>query len=457
MKAEASGDRDDDAVGLRERLGRRTEEIEGLLEASGGLIFRARTSDLALLYAAPNTEDVTGIPSDTWTENPHFWTTRVPDEDIERITQRVREARDSGQDRLQLDLRLRHADDQLHWYRAVLQFERDEDGEHVSFVGTAVDVTEERRHQRQLRRETERYRALFEDAAEAIIVSDYEGRIREVNDAFMELSGYSRSELNDAQAHDFYIDSSQREELFRRLAEEGRVQDFEVRLRRADGAVRLCLITASKIGGASEERLIQSVLRDITEERQREEALRHQALHDPLTGLPNRTLFWDRLEQTIARVERRGDMGALLYVDLNGFKTINDRLGHQTGDEVLVEVAKRLVEAVRDVDTVARIGGDEFALLLPHLTGPQDAREIADRALGNLTSPIRADSAEVEVSAAIGIALLADSDRQDAVQTATLRENPDVLLERGDAAMYRAKEKEGSTVAMYRPSMDAEA
>lgn len=439
---------------LQEKLNRRLEELEGLLEASAGLIFRVRTSDLALVYAAPNTGDVTGIPVEAWTNDPQFWTERVPDEDVERIVEHVWEARDSGRDRFEFDFRLRHANDELHRYHGVFQFERDEAGDPASFVGTAVDVTTEHRRERTLRQQEERYRALFEDSAEAVIVSDRTGTIHQVNEAFVELSGYSRDELKDAHTFDFYAAPERRRELFDQLESEGRVEDFAVRLRRADGAIRSCMVTASWIE-VDDEALIQVVLRDVTEREKQREALRHQALHDPLTGLPNRALFWDRLQQALARLDRQGGLGALLYLDLNGFKQVNDSHGHQAGDEVLIEVGRRLEAAIRESDTVARIGGDEFVMVLPELEDSDGAREVARRALESLTDPIQLDSADVRLTAAVGIALVADEDRPDLVQISAVCETPDEVLQAADAAMYRAKEEEGSAVALYSSRVDA--
>lgn len=438
---------------LRERLAHRARELEGLLEASAGLIFRVRTSDLGVVYAAPNTGDVTGIPAERWLEKPQLWAERLPDEDVEEIVERVWDARDSGWDRFHLEFRLRHADDELHWYRGVFQFERDEEDAPVSFVGTAVDVTEEHRRKEELRRQRERYRALFEDAAEAILVSDRTGVIQEVNDAFVELSGYARDEIEGAHAPDFYADPARRKEVVERLQSTGQVEEFVVRLRRADGAIRYCRMSASQLE-TSDGKLIQAVLRDVTERRRHREALQHQALHDPLTGLPNRSLFWDRLQQAVARVERRGGVGALLYLDLNGFKYVNDRHGHQAGDEVLVEVGRRVSDAIRDSDTVARIGGDEFVVVLPELTARNEAREVAQRVLETLTEPIRTESTDVRLSAAGGISFISDEDGAAAVQTSEARDDPDALLQRADAAMYRAKEEDGSAVAFFSPELD---
>lgn len=348
---------------------------------------------------------------------------------------------------------MRHADDELHWYRGVFQFERDEEDAPVSFVGTAVDVTEEHRRKEELRRQRERYRALFEDAAEAILVSDRTGVIQEVNDAFVELSGYARDEIEGAHAPDFYADPARRKEVVERLQSTGQVEEFVVRLRRADGAIRYCRMSASQLE-TSDGKLIQAVLRDVTERRRHREALQHQALHDPLTGLPNRSLFWDRLQQAVARVERRGGVGALLYLDLNGFKYVNDRHGHQAGDEVLVEVGRRVSDAIRDSDTVARIGGDEFVVVLPELTARNEAREVAQRVLETLTEPIRTESTDVRLSAAGGISFISDEDGAAAVQTSEARDDPDALLQRADAAMYRAKEEDGSAVAFFSPELD---
>jgi diguanylate cyclase (GGDEF)-like protein/PAS domain S-box-containing protein len=173
-----------------------------------------------------------------------------------------------------------------------------------------------------------------------------------------------------------------------------------------------------------------------------EDAIRHQALHDPLTRLPNRTLFNDRLGHALNRRSRSGGYVAVMIIDLDGFKTVNDSLGHQTGDALLVAVADRLRIALRGYDTLARLGGDEFALLVDDLDAPRQAGRVAQRALDALVEPLRLPDREVAIGASIGIAL---TDRPDA--------DRDRLLSNADAAMYRARREGKGRYCLFESSM----
>ncbi len=181
---------------------------------------------------------------------------------------------------------------------------------------------------------------------------------------------------------------------------------------------------------------------DITERKFLEERLEHQAFHDALTGLPNRALFMDRLQQALRRTMRRAGEVAVLFIDLDYFKVINDSLGHEAGDELLVEVSKRLLRCVRPEDTAARIGGDEFVVLLEDLVDKGEARRVAKRIISGLRPPFALEGRQAFVTATIGIAL--NNSDQD---------QPAELLRDADAAMYKAKEEGGLRV--FDPSMHA--
>ncbi|TFV53789.1 sensor domain-containing diguanylate cyclase [Blastococcus sp. TF02A_35] len=173
---------------------------------------------------------------------------------------------------------------------------------------------------------------------------------------------------------------------------------------------------------------VVAVLHDVTAQRELEAALREAALHDPLTGLPNRNLLLDRLDQSLAAAERAQRTMAVLYCDLDGFKPVNDSAGHAAGDEVLVEAARRLAGAIRPGDTVARIGGDEFVVLCPEVGSEQAAQVIADRITAAFEQPLRrANGAEHSVGISIGVTLCGPGD------------TPDTALASSDAAMYRVK------------------
>jgi diguanylate cyclase (GGDEF)-like protein/PAS domain S-box-containing protein len=205
---------------------------------------------------------------------------------------------------------------------------------------------------------------------------------------------------------------------------------FEHRVRHRDGGYRRILMRGIAVRDASGRatRIVGSAT-DVTEQREAEERLQHDALHDALTGLPNRVLFLDRLDQAIRRAQRHHPecCAAVLFLDLDRFKVINDSLGHQVGDELLQEVARRLEKTLRPNDTVARLGGDEFTILLDDITSQREATAISERVLQALEAPFVIGSRELFVGASIGIAL------------ATARSAPQQVMRDADVAMYRAK------------------
>jgi diguanylate cyclase (GGDEF)-like protein len=174
--------------------------------------------------------------------------------------------------------------------------------------------------------------------------------------------------------------------------------------------------------------------------------VRRLALHDLLTGLPNRTLLHDRLDQELARARREGGMVAVLLLDLDSFKDINDTLGHPVGDQLLRAVAQRITTAVRATDTLARLGGDEFALVQPQTRQTAEVLALADKVLATVAKPFDVDGQEVQTSTSIGIALF-PQDGQD----------PDTLLQHAELALYRAKAQGGDQFRFFEPAMDEEA
>jgi diguanylate cyclase (GGDEF)-like protein len=188
----------------------------------------------------------------------------------------------------------------------------------------------------------------------------------------------------------------------------------------------------------------------VSERRQLEAQLHHRAFHDELTGLANRHLFRDRVVQAVARSQRYPQPFAVLFLDLDGFKAVNDTLGHQAGDALLQTVAERLVDAVRDHDTVARLGGDEFAILVESLTDHSDAARVAERVLAGLQAPIAVAGTTVPIGGSIGIAI---SERVIRTPDATTRATTDALLRDADIAMYIAKGAGKGRYEIFEPSM----
>jgi len=200
------------------------------------------------------------------------------------------------------------------------------------------------------------------------------------------------------------------------------------------------------IKGRVDDHLISRSIRYAIERKRAEVELAHQALHDPLTGLPNRALFLDRLELALARVQRRPSAVAVLFLDLDRFKVINDSLGHETGDRLLVDLAARLQAVLRPGDTVARFGGDEFTILCDDIDGERDAIVIAERVGEAVAAPFVIEESEAFLTASVGIAMA------EGVET-----RPEALIRDADAAMYRAKEKGKSRYELFDEVMRARA
>lgn len=312
----------------------------------------------------------------------------------------------------------------------------------------AAEVAKQRDSARQLAASEARYRAIFEHAAEGIMVTDADGRIVQVNPAFCTITGYEAGEvvghspaLMRSGRHDeaFYAD------MGARLAREGSWQG-EIWNRRKSGDLYVQWMSVTRIGDAAQPEGYVSTFSDITLRKQAEERIRFRADHDALTGLPNRDLFTDRLNSTQSGAVRHGHRFALLAVDLDHFKAVNDRLGHLAGDALLVETAARLLACVRDSDTVARLGGDEFAVLLTEIAGPADAEEVAVRICAALARPFMLAEGEARVSASIGIAFgpAADADLE-------------TLRRRADRALYAAKDEGRGRFRVHDGSLDAAA
>ena len=294
----------------------------------------------------------------------------------------------------------------------------------------AGEVELHRRSERRLAASESRYRAIFDSAAEGIMLTDAALRIVQVNPAFSEITGYAAEEVlgrtpsmlgSGRHDEDFFRD------LLATLVATGRWQG-EVWNRRKDGDLYVQWMSAVRIGEADAPEGFVATMTDITSRKQTEEKLRFRANHDALTGLPNRRLFEDRLQSAIASALRHGERFALMLVDLDRFKGVNDRFGHLAGDALLVEVGRRLQLCVRASDTVARLGGDEFAVILGEVGGREDAAEVAGRICASMAEPFELGEGVAQVGASVGVAL-GPQDDADAEE----------LQRRADAALYSVK------------------
>jgi diguanylate cyclase (GGDEF)-like protein/PAS domain S-box-containing protein len=273
---------------------------------------------------------------------------------------------------------------------------------------------------------------VFDHARDAILLVDREHRVLAANRAYTELTGYPADQVIGAELPSLRLGVQERA-FYDRLRDhlDGH-QGWEGELWgvRRDGStipIRAALSPILDASGAVTSYMV--MLTDVSERRRAVEQARHQAEHDALTGLPNRILFMDRLEQAMAAVARRRHQFALMFIDLDHFKSINDKLGHEAGDIVLQEVANRLRRCVRRVDTVSRLGGDEFVVLLADIGGVEQAAHVAATVLQSVAQPVEAGGVTLNPTVSIGIAIC-PSDGED----------EKTLLRHADVAMYHAKE-----------------
>jgi len=290
---------------------------------------------------------------------------------------------------------------------------------------------------------------VFENTVEGIVVTDTNGTIEQVNPGFTVITGYSAEEAvggnprilkSDRHPQHFYS------QMWSKLVDEGHwAGDIWNRRKNGESYPEWLTISAVK-NEAGQTTNYVSIFHDITELKRQQDALEYQAQHDALTGLPNRVLLGDRLRMALAQLARSGGKLALLFLDIDNFKTINDGLGHGAGDKLLVELARRLENLLRAGDTLARLGGDEFLILLPEIESIDDASHIANRMLHALKVPFRHEDGEYIVTASIGLTVAPD-DGNEAQK----------LIKNADMAMYRAKSLGRNNYQYFTPEMDVAA
>ncbi|MEK1905736.1 MAG: PAS domain S-box protein [Pseudomonas sp.] len=314
---------------------------------------------------------------------------------------------------------------------------------------TFRDISERQQAEAALKASQEKFAKAFHSSPDAITITERDsGRFIEVNEGFCRLTGYRNEEVIGRTAHELEVwnNDEERARMVDTIRRDGRVYHLEMHGMHRDGSSRLVEVSVEPIELNNTPCLLLTA-RDISELKSAQAQVHHLAYHDPLTNLPNRALLMDRLLQQIALLKRHDLHGALLFLDLDHFKHINDSLGHPVGDAVLKMVTARLEASVREEDTVARLGGDEFVVLLSGLEGKrrevtQQVRKIAEKLRKLLAEPMLLDGHRLQVTPSIGIALIPDHG-----------DNPTDLLKRADIALYRAKDSGRNTVQVFRQSM----
>lgn len=345
----------------------------------------------------------------------------------------------------EMEVRRRKKSGEIFWARLQLSLLKDDAGQPSGMIGFLSDITEHRDAAEQLRL----HARIFEQSDEAILITDARERIVSVNPAFTRITGYTAEEVIGETPRKFRSGRHDAEffaKMWERLLATGYWQG-EVWDRRKDGEIYPKWLSIGSVRNAAGEITHYfSIFTDITDRKRAEGRIHHLAYFDALTGLPNRAQFSRLTDQALTTSKRKEGFGAVLFIDLNRFKPINDTLGHVVGDKVLREVANRFRGCLRGADVVCRLGGDEFAVGLFEIASRDHAANVAQKLLAALDDPIVIGGRELKLGAAIGISSYPD----DGMDTET-------LLRQADIAMYRAKQTGPDGLAFFSEDMNQRA
>jgi diguanylate cyclase (GGDEF)-like protein/PAS domain S-box-containing protein len=346
----------------------------------------------------------------------------------------------------------------LAWVRITASMQRDAEGRPLHHIAFVEDINAQKGAEmalataaRALKTSETRFRTVFQMMMDALVISRAEdGVFLEVNEAFLRFSGFERDEVigKTGRELDLWENDNDRRMMDKALERTGNCRDLEVRFKRKNGEFFWGLLSASLIDLDGVPSIL-CVTRDISSVKAAEDTIRDLAFYDSLTRLPNRRLLLDRLQQSLTASTRSPRKLALLFVDLDNFKLLNDTLGHQTGDLLLKEVAIRLPSCVRESDTVAHLGGDKFGVMLEGLSGtPEDAaaqaKAVAEKIFDCLERSFSIDAREVHSRCSVGITVFG-----------LPHQNPNAILQQAEIAMYQAKDAGRGSIRFFSPELQA--
>lgn len=335
-------------------------------------------------------------------------------------------------------IRCLHRDGSCRWVEVYACADLDPDGRAIGICGTLRDITQLKAGEDSLRLAA----SVFTHAGEGIMITDAQGCILDVNRAFEQITGYSAEEARGRNPN-MLSSGRQTRAFYEAMWDSLRARDYwqgEVWNRHRSGRLYVERLTITAIrdeqGGV---RNFVGIFADVTAQMMQAQDLERIAHYDPLTGLANRRLLAARLQQSLASARRRGGRVAVAYLDLDGFKAVNDVHGHGCGDELLIAIGGRLLDAVRECDTVCRLGGDEFVVVLDEVESVDDCLPFVMRVLESVAQPVVVGQAVLHVTCSLGLAICPD----DAVI------EPDQLLRQADEAMYAAKTQGRNRYALF--------
>jgi diguanylate cyclase (GGDEF)-like protein/PAS domain S-box-containing protein len=424
--------------------------LRTLLANIDGIVYRCRDDEHHTLeFASQGCLGVTGYEVAQLLQNGtrRFGSLKHPDDQLwvdEAMRLALKEHR-----AFDLEYRLIHADGSVRWVWDRGTGVYDAAGEVLAIEGLIHDVTSRKEAEQGLREAERRYRGLFDNALEGIFRTTMEGRYLGANPALANIYGFDSPEELIASLQNIgsqlYVDPERRQEFMRIITSRGSVSGFESQVYRKNGDVIWISENARVItddGGTLQG--YEGTVEDITDRKLYQSRIEQQANFDPLTGLANRSLLQDRLRQAILTAASFSTRLAVVFIDLDRFKFINDSLGHHVGDELLKTMAARIHACVHERDTVARLGGDEFVLLLNSSGSADEVRVVLERMLLTVSQPWMTEQGEYQITCSIGVALYPD----DGLDAQT-------LLKHADSAMYRAKDSGGNNFQFFTREINA--
>jgi len=442
------------AVERERELGRELSTAElkyrSLVERQPGVVYIAEPGPIGRWhFVSPQVESMLGYTPEEWIADPELWERSIHPDDREAVLVGDVAAADPGTAR-RFEYRLFRRDGQVIWVLDDIALTQSEGGQPL-LQGLLIDITSAKLAEEALRASEEQQRMIIETASYAFVAIDGAGRVVEWNRQAEETFGRPREEAIGADLTELIIPPAQRQAhhdgMRRYMATgEGRIlsRRMELDALHRDGHQFPVELTIWPVQSGDSIRF-NALIDDITARKELEEQLRHQALHDSLTGLANRALFSDRVQHALDRSRVLESSLAVLFLDLDDFKTINDSLGHGAGDQLLIAVARRLERTLRPGDTASRLGGDEFAILLEDAL-TETPQAVATRIHDAFERPFAVQGKQVLVHTSIGIAL-------DSAAAAT----PDELLRNADLAMYVAKQRGKGRHEVYEERMHEDA
>jgi diguanylate cyclase (GGDEF)-like protein/PAS domain S-box-containing protein len=415
---------------LEEREERFRQIAENVREVF--FVMSAKTDEI--LYISPAYEEVWGRSRQSLYEDPQSWLSAIHIEDSFKAIATIETQFRTG-DEFEEEYRIVRPDNTIRWVWVRAFPIRDVMGKVARFVGIAEDITNRKQAELDVKKSEEQFRLTFEMAPIGMAITSLDGKFERVNQALCEAMGYSQAELLErnfkdiSHPEDWELHSS----LSQKLAQ-GKESDFQIEKRHIAKSGRIVdtLLKAAIVRDPDGKPIhFNNQIVDITERKQMERQLLHDALHDALTGLPNRALFINRLEQQLKKAKTQENyLFAVLFLDLDRFKVVNDSAGHFIGDKLLIEIARRLEKCIGPTDTVARFGGDEFTILVENIHTLEEATVVAESIYQTLTLPFNLGGYELFTTASIGIALSSQG-----------YEKPEDILRDADLTMYSAKDR----------------